>query len=485
MRRRRLRWVAVTCVASLAWTGGPQWSTPVAAEATFSITGSGWGHGVGMSQHGARGMADQGAGAAAILAHYYTGTAISGVAEAGDLRVLVGIAGSFTLVAAGATTIDGVGTLPAGATATVTRSGGSVVVTGAVGGTVAAPLVVRPNGTPLRLSPPDRGFHRGWLTFGLDSSGGLRAVVNGLSTSAYLRGLGEMPTSWPMEALKAQAIAARSIAVKRAARADRGSSDHDLSALLDGAFIGWDREGGAGADRWIAAVDSTAGQVVTHGGSVVDAYYAASSGGWTESSEYVWVSALPHLRAVADPADLNGANPNASWTVTLSGSALGAKLGLGSVARVAAAGPFGASGRTDRATFTFTDSAGRTASVTGARLRSILGLRSTLFRINGEGGGPIPAGSSGPPGGNLLAAQVHDRRNILVAGRATDPDGAPLVVAFDSFGGRVTMHNVTWRDGDYMGFWPAADGTHTVCTVALDAPTRAAVTLGCRDVVVK
>jgi len=463
----------------------------VAAEPSFTLNGSGWGHGVGMSQWGARGMAEQGNSAAAILGHYYQGTAVTGGGESNDVRVLIGVQGSFTLTTGGTTTIAGVATLGGGAVVTVGRSGNSIVLGGAVNATVGAPVTIDPGGSPLLVAPLGHRYRRGNLKIGLDGGGGLRAVVGGLSMNSYLRGLGEMPSSWPDEALRAQAIAARTYSQAKLNRADRWSGDYDVSASIDGAYIGDDKEFGPMGDRWNAAVDATGGQFVTYGGGLITAVYSASSGGYTENSEAVWGSPLPYLRGVPDPADALGGNPHSSWAATFTGSQLGARLGMGMVTSMQAGAAPGVSGRLDRATVTVTDSGGATRSFNGAQLRSLLGLKSTRFAIAGGDGGPAPGPAPAPansgvlPFGVLDTAQPYKVSTLLVGGRALDPDGPPIVYITDTLDGRTSVRGTLPRNGYFLDAWNPAKGTHNVCVSLLDNPTGQAVGLGCRDVVIK
>jgi SpoIID/LytB domain protein len=453
---------------------------PAAADTSFTFRGEGWGHGVGMSQWGARNMASAGSSATAILGHYYQGTAVTSIAEANDLRVLLGTSGTFSLAAGGATTIDGVGGFGSGAVVNVSRSGSSIVLSGALNAVAGSMIVVRYEGTPLKISPPGNRFNRGVLFIALDGGGGLRAIVGGLTMNAYLRGLGEMPSSWPQQALRAQAIAGRSIAMGKAQRANRWAEDHDLKAWLDGAYIAYEKEYGSMGANWNTAVDATTGMVVTYGGAVASTVYSASSGGHTEHSEMVWVGSIPYLRGVPDSADLGGGNPHASWSVILSGSQLGAKLGIGSVTSLSVSGATGVSGRLDKATFTAVDANGATRSVSGAQMRSLLGLKSTKFRVSGATGGPniLPIGA-------FDSAFVHDRRTLVVGGRAGDANGPVLIRITDSINGSTTTRGAVGIDGHFLDAWSGASGTHSLCVTLFDNPTGQEVGLGCRDVVVK
>lgn len=454
---------------------------PAGAESQWQINGGGFGHGVGMSQYGACGMAAGGSSYSQILSHYYEGASVSSVAEANDLRVLLRTSSTFTLVTGGTTVFNGTWTLPANSRVVATNVGGQVRLSGAISATVNA-VFADMGGTPLRVSPPGNRFNRGTLVV-TPSASQLRATIVGLTTNEFLRGLGEVPSSWPAEALKAQAIAGRTIAQTKATRAGRWDSSYDLNTQLDGVYIGHDKEHGAQGSSWTAAVDATNGKALTDGGALILAVYSSSSGGFTENSEKVWYSTLPYLRGVADPGDSGCNNPNYGWTKTLSGTAMGQKLAMGPVTAITIGSGAGVSGRLDKVDVSFTDSGGTTRTFTGAQLRSKLGLRSTKFWINGASG--TRSGGSGPPRGTLTDIRLHDGRNLLVAGTASDPDGAPRVLVATLFDGRIDMWVTKSSNGSYLDVHPVQPGKHTTCVAALDVPTEDAVLLGCRENIVK
>lgn len=482
-RPRRLLAVLTAVATTLLVAGGP---LPAGADTSFTFHGGGWGSGVGMGQYGACSMAAGGHNASQILTHYYRGTAVTPTADVTDLRVLLRVASAFTLTTGGTTTFAGVGSVPAGSVVTVGRSGNHIVLSGAITGSVANALVVHNGGSPLRISPPGNRFNRGTVVFRLDAGGGLRAIVQGLTSNAYARGLGEMPSSWPAEALKAQAIAARTIAKKQATRPGRWSADHDLSALIDGAYIGYDQEFGAMGARWNAAVDATNGLVLTYNGALTHPVYSSSTGGHTEHSEHVWTAAVPYLRGVPDPHDSGCNNKRHQWTMTFSGTQLGQKLGMGPITNVSVGGGAGVSGRLDKVKLTFTDARGSRQAFTGIQLRSSLGLYSTRFTVAGA---TSPGGSSPGSGtratGALIDIRVHDGRNLLVAGKVRDPDGAPRVVVATAHNGRTDLRIVPTKNGYFLDVWPVQPGEHTTCIAVLDHPTDAAYSLGCRKNTVK
>jgi stage II sporulation protein D len=186
----------------------------------------------------------------------------------------------------------------------------------------------------------------------------------------YLYGLGEMSSSWPMEAIKAQATASRTFAQKR--RDLRTTADFDLyGSVIHQAYTGTKFED----TRWRAAVDSTVNRVVTYNGGLIEASYSASSGGHTESSEIVWVSPLPYLRGKADPFDAVATNPHNSWSRTYTGRQLGSWFGLGTVTSVQILGNTGTSGRVDKATIRLTGTGG-TRDVSGPSFRSTVNRNS-------------------------------------------------------------------------------------------------------------
>lgn len=484
---RRVFAAALLCTA-LSLNGVLLDSPQASAQESFAFTGGGWGHGIGMSQWGARGFAASGWSHQQILTHYYQGTQVSTRTVSDDLKVLIGEkTGSFTLVAGGTTTVAGIGTVGAGATITFTRTGNDMAVTGALTATVSGPLLVQFAGAgDLRVTPSGNSYRYGILAIGPDNAGGLRAVLGGLTMQQYLYGLGEMPSSWPLEALKSQATAGRTFAQRR--RDDRSSADFDLYAsVLHQAYTGTRYDVAA----WRAAVDQTAEQVITYDGAMINAVYSASSGGHTENSESVWVSAEPYLRGVADPYDSTGGNPNGSWTRSYTGAQLGAWFGVGTATGVQILGPLGVSGRVDKATIRLVGTAG-TRDVSGAQFRSTVNsnspnhaLMSTNFAVSGAAGAPLSAPAPVRlPSGDFHTAYA-DGRSVIVGGTASDPDGAPLVRVTSTMGSQRAVREMRATNGGYLFVWSGSPGTRNVCTTVVDVPTGQEVSLGCRDVVVK
>jgi stage II sporulation protein D len=357
-------------LATVALSASAQPAPPasVPGEAVFVISGRGWGHGVGMSQYGAYGMANAGRTYDQILAHYYTGTEL-GPAPASDVRVLLAEAAPAVTIASTVpfTVVDRTGTvhkLPVGPV--VLRAKLSLpTVDGLV--KVAGPLVVRPGKkAPLSL---DGHVYRGRLEIAV--GGTFLRVVNLVKLEDYLQGVvaGEMPHSWPLEALKAQAVAARSYALASRVKGKPFDLYSDVRSQI--------YRGVAGETaRTSEAVRTTRGQVVLHGGKVATTFYFSTSGGRTASAADVFGTAVPYLVSRPDPYD--EASPHHRWGPVLLGArTLQSKLGLeGRV--LDAVGVPTASGRL-RSLTVQTESGPE--NVTAGLIRTSLGLRSTWITV--------------------------------------------------------------------------------------------------------
>jgi len=183
---------------------------------------------------------------------------------------------------------------------------------------------------------PQTGFlkvegraYRGVIELRRTAAGRLTAV-NDLELQAYLYGVikGEIDPHWPPEAVKAQAIAARTLAVERlsAPHAAAAAGGYDLPATTDAqVYLGMAGEDPAGN----AAVDATRGLLVTYDGRPIFAAYHSNSGGHTEDSESVWGTVYPYLRGVPDPYGLSA--PGATWNAVVPLAAIEAALRRGGV----------------------------------------------------------------------------------------------------------------------------------------------------------
>lgn len=112
----------------------------------------------------------------------------------------------------------------------------------------------------------------------------------------YLLGISEMPRSWPIEALKAQAVAARTYAMKWLQNNPGGAICTTQSCqVFNPALVNT-------SDNWYQAVQQTRGVVITYGGSPINAWYSSTNGGWTLSSQAVWGGATPYATGIKDVA---------------------------------------------------------------------------------------------------------------------------------------------------------------------------------------
>lgn len=368
--------------------------------AGLTITGHGWGHGVGMSQYGAAGWARRGASSRDIVLHYFRNTAL-GPGPALD-QVRVGLAQDQARVTGSVAQPTAAVCSGSGATVwfqgafTFQQSGGSGVFT-AGGGTTSCSTPVWVNygapGGDVYMDNARHHYRHGTLELSVSPSGFARAVMVVFpegpysALDVYLYGLGEMPSSWPAAALEAQALAGRSYAAEKIGRLGQHRSGCDCgltSTTSDQAYVGYDKEsedGGWGA-YWVAAVRATAGQTINYAGAAIPAYYADSSGGWTENVENVWGGAsAPYLVGVPDPYDGEG-NKFATWTVSFTWPQIQAALAANSSTAVGTlydlqmTGGFGVSGRPVYITIVGSEG---TKVVRSATFQSALGLKSTLF----------------------------------------------------------------------------------------------------------
>ena len=371
--------------------------------------GHGNGHGMGMSQYGARGAALLGCSSAQIVTTYYTGTHVATVDTTRRLDVYLftdGLTGHRATV-----TVEP----DAKRVATVSWRYRNHVVAVQPEGTT---WTVKPNGANTRLIDhngavrfdrratggyPLRGLHTNRIvrtktyrdgSLNLDrrlkydagqfyvTNGRLDARQNfytnnaGVGMDKYLYGLGEVPYSWPSAALQAQVLAARTFAI-RLGRPLRPTSG-------DQYYLGYDPTRDSPTSPWRQAVDATSSTIIADSsGAPIKAYYSASMGGYTEDSRYVWgVDEGPYIRAV-DDSNWNAAanDPYLSWVETFTYAEIANTFGFDRVTAMSVARRGRASrlqgvkitGRINGVTVTHWE--------TGWHVRQALGLRSPGFLI--------------------------------------------------------------------------------------------------------
>ncbi len=344
----------------------------VAASPVYVLKGRGWGHGVGLSQYGALGRANDGQEYKQILGFYYDGTNVGQTTQRKISVLLMEGQSSVTLRSSESFKVGDKTLARFTDWKLVPTSDGKVRVVGK--GKFGSPATAKPGDGFLRI---DGLRYRGDLK--IHNHGGTLDVVNVVGLQGYLYSVvpREMPSSWLLEALKAQAVAARGYGV----RAARASWFDIYDDTRDQVYGGLDYSTGEDPGS-TAAVKATAREVLKSGGEVISAYFSSSNGGRTAASVDTWGGSLPYLVSKRDPFDLNGSNPNRNWTVVLSPHTLRNRLG-------AARTPADAivtsrkSGRVDRVRLergswadTFPSS-----GLGPEWFRGVLGLRSSRFHL--------------------------------------------------------------------------------------------------------
>lgn len=400
-------------------TGGP-------VTGSVRFFGRGYGHGVGLSQYGARGRALDGQSAETILAHYYAGTSLAAVDPARLVRVLVLAAFAptptvpLTVHGRGGTwSVDGLaGTWPADGSVsvtTVTSTTGStwrLTVRDGSGSKLASrdtccSVRIRPvdPSTTLQLDSKPSSFDTYRGTLRLTGTATAVDVVDEVALDAYLKGVvpAEMPSGWPTQAVRAQAIAARSYAVRRLHPATGRYDVYDDSRTQT--YRGVEAE----TARTNAIIDGDAGVVLLSGAAVANALYSSAAGGATENNEVAFASStgtlvagpVSYLRGSSDRrpdgSAYDATSPYASWATatypiaTISAIlAKDARTAVGTVTAIDLSHR-GVSGRLYRVTITGTLG---TKSVSGEVFRAVFNagrpaadppMRSSLFDL-----APIP-----------------------------------------------------------------------------------------------
>ena len=404
--------------AVVAATARPLADARPAAAGDLTIDGRGFGHGIGLSQYGAQGQAKAGRSASTILAFYYPGTGSTTRSDSRALKVwlrddtdhLLTFVAEPGLTVAGSNPVAGTSNaatpLPetvvqGGKRLTVTfwqvrRSGSSWALQAKANGTWypytssrvrtalagSTKVTVRAKDSTLRnVNGSKAREYRGTLAANLTGTSASSVTVTaGTTYTSYLVSVvpSEMPSYWHQQALRAQAVAARTYAAFDAGYSSRpwwydtcdtaacqvfkGLAEYDLKGTRLQTFT---------AASTTEAVKATAGLVRTYGGKLAFTQFSASNGGYTVAR-----SGYPYLKARADTYDAYPA-----WQVTVSRATAESVFGVGRVTKVAVTrdgkGAYG--GRATSVTVTGTAGS---KTLTGDAFRIALGLRSTLFTVS-------------------------------------------------------------------------------------------------------
>ena len=296
-------------------SGGTASKSLAAAPATpaWVLNGSGWGHGLGMSQFGAWEMAKDGYTAKDILGHYYSGTSYEAVQDNQTLDVNIinstttVTAVSSALAAGGgdfSVNVAGISTLmkgKAGQAVTFTRSGDKIkascsACTGATTlvGTIAILQWDQIANDKTLMKMGGTQYRDGVMRLRPIGTSSFNVVNRVRLHDEYLDYLREMPWSWSLEAKKAQAAAARGYALTKYNNGLRTSCDcHVYDTTMDQVYGGYPTSGDlpywqGWKDAVRATTSTTTGYVAKSGGKIIQAFYSSSSGGRTENNEEVW-----------------------------------------------------------------------------------------------------------------------------------------------------------------------------------------------------
>ena len=336
--------------------------------AIFTFQGSGYGHGVGMSQMGARAKALAGESATAILQYYYSGTQVETVTDSQILKVNIGnlltsaklrsdskdanlqlFAGDLGETQTAVPLL----TFPRRTSLNLDLIKGVIAISTTRGSvtkaiTTGTRFTLRWSGTRYQEGPltvvslttggSTKRYRHGQISLKVirDKTVGKRlAIINSVRLQdEYLWGISEVPSSWPAQALEAQAIASRTYALAKSNKIRSACDCHLYATISDQTFAGYSKESEPRfGEIWKAAVNRTAGMIVTHSGKPITAYFSSSSGGTTETSEHAWGTATPYTLSVPDSASVDMAlNPRfANWTREIPQSVIAQAFALPSV----------------------------------------------------------------------------------------------------------------------------------------------------------
>jgi SpoIID/LytB domain protein len=308
----------------------------VDVPATFSFQGSGYGHGVGLSQMGARSMALAGQSSEQIIKYFYKDVVIEQKDDSKILRVNIG----HLLTSAKVSTATKASQLQiiqgeAGSESVLPVSSLADSISFSIIGSTVSPRITLGKSTQLLtrsktftirwagtryLEGPDTviAVNHSGLTqkykYGqiqvkaVKSPAGYRIEMTNSVRLAdeYLWGVSEMPSFWPVAALEAQAIASRTYALSKAG-IYRSVCDCDLyGSISDQTFLGYAKE----IEKkygviWKDIITRTAGLTITQAGLPITAYFFSSSGGKTELAVNAWGSSRDYTHIVDDPGSLD------------------------------------------------------------------------------------------------------------------------------------------------------------------------------------
>jgi len=431
---RRLILALAAAFLTAAPATASRYTAPTGSGALFLVSGHGWGHGVGMSQYGADGYAQHGWTYDQILAHYYPGTTLA-QAPVATIRVLLADGRKTLAISSGQPMLvtDGLGGVHTLAAGTAKLGPGLLLpVDGVPAQPLTPPLTFAPAaGSTLTLGRAYRG------QIEVDVVAGKLRAIDVVGLEQYLDGVvpEEMPFTWPRDALKAQAVAARSYAL---ATRRTGAGFDVYADARSQLYLGVAAEKAATN----AAVAATAGQVLDYGTRIATTYFSSTSGGETESAVDAWGGKnVPYLISVPDPYD--SISPYHDWgPVPVTARTLEHELGIAGKIVDVATTP-NASGRAatvELSSLQPGDPAPALTTVQGTTVRTKLGLRSTWFTVGvltllaPASPAPVPYGST-----VKLTGLVRGVTGVVVERRSTQLPWQTLTSATPDAAGAITL----------------------------------------------
>jgi SpoIID/LytB domain protein len=296
---------------------------------TFEFSGSGYGHGVGMSQIGARSRALAGESASAILNYYYKDVQVAPFEDTHTIRVNIAHLVktiSFTTHTPGARIDvfegdigDSTQSLPITSFATKKKATFTVATLSKSKALTLRWIGDNPIITMTQGSVSTK-YKYGYITLKLLK--GSIVVTNTLALrDEYLWGISEVPSSWPAAMLEAQAIASRSYALSKLSVVRPSCDCQVYSHITDQNFVGYSKESEPRFGHfWKDAVsrtiiDTSTSLVVLSNGKPAQTYFFSSSGGATQTTRDAWGEATAFTQSVPDTASVDiKLNPRfASW----------------------------------------------------------------------------------------------------------------------------------------------------------------------------
>lgn len=398
------RLLGVTVALSLLFTSAAHFAPPAHADPTvtvssgsFVIRGSGYGHGWGMSQYGAYGAARKGLNWKQIVGFYYPGTQRTTMPSGTTIKVWVTADNDNSLwlsPAPGLRITDASGrsfTLPTGSAYRswrVSRSGDGYRLTyrNPSGADIAVATklatttwTVHNSAKLIKLGMPDHSVREYRGSVQLVKRGSGARTVNQVTLEDYVKAVvpAEMPTSWASDAVSAQAVAARSYAVR--IRDFTDYSGYDVCDTTTCQVYGGYARTSSGGNRTVLetkggndATKATAGVILTYGGKVALTQFGSSNGGHSAQGDYAY------LTPRADPYD--GVIRSQAWTKTIKASSIAAAWpSVGTVQRLQITQRDGDGGWGGRVTSITIIGSKTSIAVSGKTFQYRFGMRSSLF----------------------------------------------------------------------------------------------------------